>query len=238
MQTVLITGVSGGIGKALAERFLKENYYVIGISHKNPEIGEELSSVSSNYTHLCYDLSKFQNAHLLIEEIHSLGHTIDILINNAGISVVGLLQDLTVTDWERLWNTNVTSAIALTKEVIPDFLLKHKGKVLNISSVWGTNGASYEVAYSATKGAINTFTKALAKELAPSNVQVNALACGIIDTPMNAHLSAEDLQEIAEEIPAGRIGTPRDVADAALALIGSGTYLTGQIISVDGGWTI
>lgn len=238
MKTVLITGVSGGIGQALAKRFLEENYFVFGVYFRNPNNCESLKAISPNFINLCCDLSSFDNVHSLIEEIHSMGHSIDILINNAGISIVGLLQDLTPEDWQRLWNTNVTSAMALCREVIPDFLSNHHGKILNISSVWGNNGASYEVAYSTTKGALNTFTKALAKELAPSNVQVNALACGIIDTKMNAHLTDRDLLEITEEIPAARIGTPEDVADAAYAIINAGTYLTGQIISVDGGWTV
>ncbi len=238
MQTVLITGVSGGIGHAIAEKFLKEGYYVIGISHKNPESGDSLQAISPHYLNLSYDLSQFENAHLLIEEIHSRKLTVDFLINNAGISVVGLLQDLTEKDWNRIWNTNVTSAVALSREVIPDFLRKQHGKILNISSVWGTSGASCEVAYSATKGAINTFTKALAKELAPSNIQVNALACGIIDTKMNAHLTPEDLLDIQEEIPAGRIGTPEDVAEAAFSILTGSSYITGQIIAVDGGWTV
>ena len=112
----------------------------------------------------------------------------------------------------------------------------HSGKIINISSVWGNVGASCEVAYSATKGAINSFTKALAKELAPSNIQVNAISCGIIDTDMNSHLSSDDINEIVTDIPAGRIGTPKDIALTALSLVNGSDYLTGQIITVDGGW--
>ena len=151
---------------------------------------------------------------------------------------MGLLQDLSACEWNTLWNTNVTSAVALSGQVIPMFLQKGSGKIINISSVWGNHGASYEVAYSTTKGALNTFTKALAKELAPSNIQVNAISCGMIDTKMNAHLSPEDVADIISEIPASRIGTPEDVANAVLSIINTGSYLTGQIIDVDGGWQI
>ena len=141
-------------------------------------------------------------------------------------------------DWNNLWNSNVTSAVGMSKEIIPVFLKKGAGKIINISSVWGNCGASCEVAYSATKGAINSFTKALAKELAPSNIQVNAISCGIIDTKMNAHLTKEDINALCDEIPCGRIGTPYDVAKAVFSLIKTSDYLTGQIITLDGGWTV
>ena len=124
----------------------------------------------------------------------------------------------------------------MSKELVPHFLHNHSGKIINISSVWGNVGASCEVAYSATKGAINSCTKALAKELAPSNIQVNAISCGIIDTDMNSHLSSDDINEIVTDIPAGRIGTPKDIALTALSLVNGSDYLTGQIITVDGGW--
>lgn len=130
----------------------------------------------------------------------------------------------------RLWNTNVTSAIAMSKMIIPIFLKQGYGKIINISSVWGQRGASYEVCYSTTKGAIDSFTKALAKELAPSNIQVNAISCGIIDTKMNGHLTQEDVDSIIEEIPTSRLGTTEDVANAVYGLVNSGSYITGQII--------
>ncbi|MCR5703104.1 MAG: SDR family NAD(P)-dependent oxidoreductase [Eubacterium sp.] len=238
MKTVLLTGVSGGIGEAIAKKLLEQNYFVLGVSYTNRDFGKCLEESAPNFKSYQCDLSDFDAAQALLEQIHQDGYSLDYLINNAGVSIVGLLQDLTRSDWEFLWNTNVTSALALSRAAISDFLSKGSGKIINISSVWGNNGASCEVAYSATKGALNTFTKALAKELAPSNIQVNALACGIIDTKMNAHLSQADLDAIIDEIPAGRIGTPEDIADAVSALLQSGNYLTGQIISVDGGWTV
>lgn len=238
-KTVLVTGTSGDIGYAITKKYIESGCHVIGICNSNKEKIIQMQDEFANHFHsLQYDLSIFNNASLLLEEIHSLGFTVDILVNNAGISVVGVLQDLTANDWDKLWNTNVTSAIALSRSVLSDFLSKGEGQIINISSIWGNVGASCEAAYSATKGALNAFTKALAKELAPSNIRVNALACGLIDTKMNAHLSASEMDEIISEIPLGRIGTPEDVADAVYALTTFGTYITGQIITVDGGLTI
>lgn len=238
-KTVLLTGASGDIGRAITKKYIENGFHVIGIYYSNiEEITKMQKLYNGQFTALQCDLSKFDNASLLVDEIHSLGFSPDILINNAGISVVGVLQDLNAEEWNRLWNTNVTSAIALSRSILSDFLQKSEGQIINISSIWGNCGASCEAAYSATKGAVNVFTKALAKELAPSNIRVNALACGLIDTKMNAHLSSEEIDAIVSEIPLGRIGTPEDVADAVFALGSLGTYMTGQIITLDGGLTI
>ena len=143
---------------------------------------------------------------------------IDILINNAGISCFGLLQDTTPEQWDAMITSNLNSVFYCSKLAIPEMLSEKSGKILSISSVWGNVGASMEVPYSTTKGAINAFTKALAKELGPSNIQVNAIACGMIDTEMNAVLSEDDITAITEEIPAGRMGTPEEVAELAFAI--------------------
>lgn len=238
-KTVLITGASGGIGQELCRTYACNGYNVIGTYNKNEKQIKNLKSeLGNNFHYFQCDHSKFNQAENLFNKISDAGFSIDLLINNAGISVTGLLQDLDCETWENLWNTNVTSAISLSRQAIPMFLKQGGGKIINISSVWGNCGASYEVAYSTTKGAINTFTKALAKELAPSNIQVNAISCGIIDTPMNSHLSDEDINAIIEEIPASRIGTPKDIADVVYAIANAGSYITGQIITVDGGWQI
>lgn len=238
-KTVLITGCSGDIGKAIAKVFIQNNYIVIGTYYKNKECIDILSDeLGENFHYYKCNLSDFNQAGLLLKNIKSDGLSVDILINNAGISQIGLIQDTTKDEWENIWNTNVTSAVSLSGGIVPLFLEKGCGKIINISSVWGNTGASCEVCYSTTKGAINTFTKALAQELAPSNIQVNAISCGIIDTKMNSHLSPDDINEIIEEIPAGRIGTPQDIADAVFALSNAGSYLTGQIITVDGGWQL
>ena len=239
---VLITGGSRGIGRELCITFARNGYNVITTYHNSQDkidsLKEELSGFDVHFTAYRTDNSKFENAKSLLDQILKdyPEYTIDVLINNASVSIVGLAQDLEKDSWERLWNTNVTSVISMCKECIPLMLKQGYGKIINISSVWGNIGASCETAYSATKGAVNSYTKALARELAPSNIQVNAIAPGIIDTDMNSHLSKAELSEIADEIPAGRIGKTKDVANLALMLATSSDYLTGQIITVDGGW--
>lgn len=238
-KTIIVTGVTGGIGSQIARKFILMGDIVIGVYNKSESVAMQLKKEFGANLHLykC-DLSDFDCGEKLLLYIEEKGLQPDLLINNAGISIIGLLQDLTKDFWNNIWNTNVTSAISLSKALIPLFLRNGHGKIINISSVWGERGASYEVAYSATKGAINSFTKALAKELAPSNIQVNALSCGIIDTKMNSHLSSEDISSIIEEIPAERMGTPQDVADAVLSLTDFNSYMTGQIITIDGGWMV
>jgi 3-oxoacyl-[acyl-carrier protein] reductase len=162
--------------------------------------------------------------------------SLDVLVNNAGISYVGLLTDMTLEDWNRVITTNLTSLYNCCSLAIPDMVNRKSGKIINISSVWGNIGASCEVAYSASKGGMNSFTKALAKELAPSNIQVNAIACGAIDTEMNHFLTDEDLLQLTEEIPTGRLGQANEVADLVYQLSQNNQYLTGQIIGLDGGW--
>ena len=161
---------------------------------------------------------------------------LDVLINNAAISYVGLLSELSPAQWEKIVGVNLSAPLYCSQLAIPMFLSKKEGCIINISSVWGEVGASMEVAYSATKGGLNAFTRALAKELAPSGIRVNAISCGLIDTKMNAHLSPEEMQDVIDDIPANRAGEPADVAKLALQLAESGTYLTGQVIRLDGAW--
>lgn len=239
-KVVLVTGASSGIGKKIAIFFAKEKYDVFVTYKSNREGIEDTLNEISKYNvfakEICVDHSIFDDNKKVMDIIHSTGRTLDVLVNNAGISTFELANDITKTSWDNIWNTNVTSVISMCKYALPDFINKKAGHIINISSVWGNCGASMETAYSATKGAINSYTKALAKELAPSNISVNALACGLIDTRMNGHLSSDDLDAVIEEIPAGRIGTTDDVASVAVALTKATSYLTGQIINVDGGW--
>ena len=171
-----------------------------------------------------------------VAELFSGIRQIDVLVNNAGMAHFGLLSDMTAAQWHEILAVNLDSCFYTCRAAIPLMLRRHQGRIINISSVWGTQGASMEVAYSASKGGMNAFTKALAKELAPSNIQVNAIACGIIDTAMNGTLSPEDLAALKEEIPADRLGRPEEVAQLALYLATAPAYLTGQIITIDGGW--
>ena len=164
---------------------------------------------------------------------------IDIVINNAGISYIGLITDMTNEEWMTILNTNLSALFWVCRDAAKGMIKKHQGKIINISSVWGNVGASMEVAYSATKGGVNAFTKALAKELAPSNIQVNAIACGVIDTEMNGNLTESDMEALRDETPLMRIGTPQDVAQAVLFLAGDGaSFITGQVLSPNGGITI
>lgn len=161
---------------------------------------------------------------------------LDLLINNAGISCTGLFTDMNLEKWEKVIRNNLTSCFNTCHHAVPLMLREKKGRILNVSSLWGAQGASMEVAYSASKGGVNAFTKALAKELAPSNIQVNAAAFGAIDTDMMKEYSEEDRMLVCQEIPADRLGTPAEAAQLLLTLARAPEYLTGQIITMDGGW--
>ncbi|MBQ7565276.1 MAG: SDR family NAD(P)-dependent oxidoreductase [Lachnospiraceae bacterium] len=236
-KTVLITGASRGIGAAIAEAFASRGCDLTMTCIKSEETIAELAAYLSiryavSIQTFIGDLSSYDKVRELFAGLDDL----DVLVNNAGISYSGLLQDMDPKDWEDIMGTNLNSAFYCSKLAIPLMLRKKSGKILNISSVWGEKGASMEVAYSASKGGLNAFTKALAKELAPSNIQVNAIACGLIDTDMNLMYSKEDINNIIEDIPASRIGRPEDVAELACSICDGHDYLTGQIITLDGGW--
>jgi len=236
-MTAIITGASGGIGQAISRTFAENGYHLIIAGHTAVDRLEQLKvNLENTYNISCRtfigDLGNEESVHELYCNIEE----IDVLVNNAGTSYVGLLSDMALEDWNHIINTNLTSAFLCSKHAIPLMLKKHVGKIINISSVWGYTGASMEVAYSASKGGMNAFTKALAKELAPSNIQVNAIACGLIDTMMNRNLSPEELVDIIKEIPANRIGFPKDIAEIVFDLCNGKSYITGQVISVDGGW--
>lgn len=161
---------------------------------------------------------------------------LDVVINNAGISYVGLLTDTSPSVWDEMIRTNLTSCYNTCYYALPKMIHRKKGKIINVSSIWGQVGASMEVAYSASKGGVNSFTKALAKEVAPSNIQVNGVAFGTISTDMMNCYNIEEIESLINEIPANRIGTPEEAAELLLQLIQSPSYLTGQIITMDGGW--
>lgn len=239
-KVVLVTGASRGIGKAIAIKFAKKGYHVIiNCAHREQELMQakrEIESYQTTCIAFLGDVGEMSVCEKLFEQIRKQYGTLDVLVNNAGISYMGLLQDMSSADWDRLIRTNLTSVFNCCKLAIPLMLEAGQGKIINISSVWGQTGASCEVAYSSTKGGINAFTKALAKELAPSNIQVNAVACGAIDTEMNHWMDEDELIRLVEEIPAGRLGRAEEVADFVYHLGYKGTYLTGQVIGLDGGW--
>ena len=239
-KTALVTGASRGIGKAIAIKFARKGYQVaITCLNRQEQLMQtkvEIEDLQVGCLTWMGDAGDYESCRELFTRIQKQFGSLDVLVNNAGISYIGLLQDMRPEDWNRILTTNLTSVFNCCQLAIPMMLQKKQGKIINISSVWGVCGASCEVAYSATKGGVNALTRALAKELAPSNIQVNAIACGAIDTEMNHFLHREDLISLLEEIPAGRMGRAEEVADLAYHLAYKESYLTGQVIGLDGGW--
>lgn len=236
-RTAFVTGASRGIGKAIATELAAHDYDLY-IVCKNS--GEQLYRLKNeleqkflvNVTCFVGDVGSYH----FIKECFSEIDRLDVLINNAGISYIGLISEMSEKEWDYIINTNLSSAFYTSKCALKKMIREKSGKIINISSVWGNVGASMEVAYSASKGGLNAFTRALAKELAPSNIQVNAIACGVIDTDMNKCFSMEDIELLKGEIPADRMGTIDEVARLVMQIINSPAYLTGQIITLDGGW--
>lgn len=240
-KTVVITGASGGIGRALARAFAKEGYPLAlncrtSIEPLNAFCRELTAAYGISCLGLPADVGSSRDVSQMFHEINASLPPVEILINNAGITHFGLLSDMQDTDWEKVMSTNLDSLFYCSRAVIPDMVREKKGRIINICSVWGERGASFETAYSASKGGMIGFTKALSKELAPSGIAVNAIAPGVVDTPMNSRLTQEDLNTLKEEIPAGRFAAPEEVAETALFLATAPVYLTGQIIGINGGW--
>lgn len=239
-KTAIVTGASRGIGRAIAIRLAKTGYDLAICAHSNTaaltEVCRQITDLGRQCSSYVGDIGNPAQVKSFFQQISQNHSTIDVLVNNAGISHVGLIQDMRDAEWERILQSNLSSVFYCCRQAIPTMLSEKTGHIINISSVWGNTGASMEVAYSATKGGVNALTRALAKELAPSHIQVNAIACGYIDTEMNQHLSADEKDLLCDEIPAGRAGTPEDVADMVLSLLTSPGYLTGQVIPLDGGW--
>ena len=239
-KSVLVTGSSRGIGRACAIAFAKAGYHVFINCRQNiallHSLQDEILSCGGTCTLLPGDVGDPSQVKSMFCQIEKETGGIDILVNNAGIAWFGLLTDMTDEDWSSLLQTNLSSVFYCCRAAIPHMVSVKCGRIINISSMWGTAGASCEAAYSATKSGIHGLTKALAKELAPSNIQVNAIACGVIDTDMNRCFSDEERAALVEEIPAGRMGAPEEVAQLALHIAEDCNYLNGQIITLDGGW--
>ena len=228
-KIAVVTGASSGLGRAVAREFRRRGFTVIALCRHAPE-----ADTADRF--LAVDLTDAEQRTRAAAAIEQEFGRLDVLVNNAGISYIGLLTDMSIEEWQNVINTNLSSCFYTSRLAIPLMLQKHSGRIINISSVWGNVGASMEVAYSASKGGVNSFTKALAKELAPSNIQVNAISCGVIDTAMNHCFSPEEMDALRQEIPADRLGQPEEVAKLVLQLIQAPTYLTGQILTLDGGW--
>lgn len=239
-RTVLISGASRGIGRAIAIEFGRHGYQVIINCHKSESELMVTQALVAETGAKCYailgDVSDYECVAKMLMEIQHRFPRIDVLINNAGVAHYGLFTDTSPSEWQRLFQINLFSAYNLCHLIVPQMIQQHAGNIINISSIWGTQGASCEVAYSASKAGLNGFTKALAKELAPSNIRVNALICGAIDTQMNAHLEEEALDAFTAEIPMGRFGTPEEIAKFALFIASdNASYITGQLLPIDGG---
>lgn len=239
MKNILITGASGDIGLAIAKQLAKNRLFLIYNNNEKPlkELQNKLKGCEIEI-YKC-DLTNTNNVKFLVDEIIAKHKKIDCLINCAGVSINKLIQDCTEADYDYILNNNFKSVVNTTKFVAKHMISEKYGRIVNISSIWGVVGASMESLYSASKGAINSFTLSLAKELGFSGITVNAVCPGFIDTKMNKMYSKPDIAEIVDETPMSRIGKPKDVANLVEFLVSDkASFITGQIIRVDGGWTL
>lgn len=234
-KVIIITGASKGIGREIAKQLAKSGMKIIAGYNKSQKEAEQLKEKGIDI--IKADITKREEAKKIIQYTLEKYKKIDVLINNAGISEYKLFTDETDEDWNKIINTNLYSAFVMSQEAIPNMIQNKNGCIINISSIWGCVGASMEVLYSTSKAGINGMTKALAKELGPSNIRVNAIAPGIIDTSMNQKFNKKELEQIQEEIPLEKIGKPEDIAKCVKWLI-EDNYTTGQIISINGGWAV
>ncbi len=251
MKSILITGASRGVGKAIALKIAETSKYshdyshIILNAHSSSSLLDETAATIAelNPDIKCLtsigDVGDAAYINKLYSQVKSFTGDVSFvqtLINNAAISYTGLLIDMSPEEWNQTISTNLSSIYNTCHAFLPDMIHHKSGQIVNISSVWGTYGASCEAAYSAAKGGVDSLTKALAKELAPSGISVNALALGIVNTEMNAHLSKEEIDDICEDIPIGRMMTPEEAAEGVMAILNAPDYLTGAVIKMDGGW--
>ena len=236
----IVTGASRGIGRSAALALAGCGCSILAAARTNRSALAELrKEIKETWGQECITVLGDIGREDFVTSLFSLlpeEACLKVLVNNAGISHVGLLQDMSLAQWNTLFQTNVTSMFLTCRAAIPLFLRQGGGSILNVSSVWGLAGASCEAAYSAAKGAVNSFTRALGKELAPSGIRVNAVAFGAVDTSMNQFLSPEERRALEEEIPAGRFGTPAEAGALIADLSLNHPYLTGQVITIDGAW--
>lgn len=238
---VLITGSSRGIGMSTALLFAENHYHVfLNCKSSANELEKVKGIIDSMEGGSCEivmgDTANPKDVQRMFKQIEKSCGRLDILVNNAGVAHIGLLSDMSNEEWDRVIQTNLSSVFYCCRAAIPAMVSEKRGKIINISSMWGISGASCEAAYSASKSGVNGLTRALAKELAPSNIQVNAIACGVIDTVMNGQLDEEERKALEYEIPMGRFGSPDEVAKVIWDLANAPEYMTGQVIGVDGGY--
>ena len=237
MRNVIVTGGTRGIGDSISRVFLENGDRVFAVYKKNDKTAQEFAKKTGAIV-IKADISKKEGVSAVFDEVRKYGKT-DILINNAGISEIKPFADITESDWDKIFAVNVKGAFLMSQAALSDMLYDKKGKIINISSIWGQTGASCEVHYSASKAALIGFTKALAKELGLSGICVNCVAPGVIDTDMNAHLTSKEMDDLKEEIPLNRIGNPQDIAKTVFFLASDAAgYITGQVFGVNGGMVI
>ncbi len=240
MKTVIITGASGGIGRALAKAFCdKQHTLILQYRRTDSSFLDFVQNITADCAQIhCIqaDFSKTEQVELFLDEVLQISKTIDVFVHNAGIGYAGLLQDTALEQWHELMQVHVHSLFLISKRILPGMIQQKQGCIIPISSIWGICGASCEVAYSTAKAAVIGFTKALAAEVGPSGIRVNCVAPGIVQTPMNANYSMEELQAFVQEIPLQRIGHPAEIASIVRFLASDETsYITGQVISPNGG---
>ena len=237
MKNVLITGAGRGIGAACAREFALAGARVFINYNKSADAAEKLAGETGGIA-VHADVSDAEQVKAMAQTVESFGGA-DVLVNNAGIAEQLLFSDITEQAWDRMFDVNVKGMFLTTKAVLPHMIHQKRGKIINVSSVWGVTGGSCEVHYSAAKAAVIGFTKALAKELGPSGIQVNCVAPGVIDTQMNAHLSAQDMDALKEDIPLMRIGTAEEAARLICWLASDASdYITGEVVNINGGMFI
>ncbi len=237
-KVVLVTGGSRGIGAAVCRKFAAEGYTVAINYEKSEEKAKALADEIGGRAFRA-DVSDYAEVSKMFSEIEAQLGGVNVLVNNAAVSVVGLFQDMTDGEWERLFGVNVKGVFNCAKRAVGNMLGEQAGSIVNLSSMWGVTGGSCEAHYSAAKAAVIGYTKALAKELGPSGIRVNCVAPGTVATEMNAHLSKEDLDALAEETPLGRIGTPEEIAEAVFFLASEkASFITGEVLNVNGGFVI
>ena len=237
--------MSGGIGKATAKKFIDNGYFVIGQYNLNKKsihdfyLELEKENKRDYFFAVKADLSDSQQVYKMMETIEKSFKHLSVLVNNAGVSLTKLITETTEEDWDKIFSINLKSAYLITNKVLKGMIESKSGKIVNVSSMWGINGSSMEVAYSSTKAGLIGYTKALAKEVGLSGINVNCVCPGVIDTPMNAHLNDNDLNQLKEQTSLCRIGKPEDVANLIYFLCTDDAgFITGQVISVDGGFGI
>ncbi len=245
MKSAIVTGASRGIGAATARLLYKEYEYLALVARNRDgalerlllDWGELEGGVAPCEVGIFSgDVGDFEFCHEVVDAVAKRCGSVDLLVNNAGVSYVGLITDMGAADWDDIVRSNLTSVFNMCHAAVPYMVREKKGRIINVSSVWGLVGASCEVAYSATKGGVNGFTMALAKELGPSGVAVNGVAFGAVDTGMNSHLTEEEKEELAGDIPVGRFITPEEAAAEILHLSKAPLYQTGDILKFDGAW--